>query len=121
MYTSQLKFRFSIYSLTLVMLFCLNTFVNGQNSVKGLVLNMENQSPVSDATVYINGTTKGTSTDSNGLFELKDISFPCQLMVRQVGYELQILNLDNPKKDKLTIFLKLKSIQLSEVKITGVD
>ncbi|MDD5185400.1 MAG: carboxypeptidase-like regulatory domain-containing protein [Paludibacter sp.] len=88
------------------MLFCLNDFLNGQNSVKGLVLNLENQNPVSDATVYINGTTRGTSTDSNGLFELKDVSYPCQLMVRQVGYEMQVLNLDNPIKDKLAIFLK---------------
>ena len=121
MFRNNGKFRFSISSLTLVMLFCLNDFVNGQNSVKGLVLNMENQSPVSDATVYINGTTRGTSTDSNGLFELKDVSYPCQLMVRQVGYEMQVLNLDNPIKDKLAIFLKLKSIQLSEVKINGLD
>ncbi|MDD5186008.1 MAG: hypothetical protein PHS84_12180, partial [Paludibacter sp.] len=67
MFRNNGKFRFSISSLTLVMLFCLNDFVNGQNSVKGLVLNLENQNPVSDATVYINGTTRGTSTDSNGL------------------------------------------------------
>jgi len=103
------------------LLFCFNSYVSGQNSLQGIVLDKENHTPIADATVYINGSTKGTSTDSKGLFILNDILFPCQLMISRVGYDLKIINLESLITEKLTVLLKEKTIQLSEVKVSGIN
>jgi len=107
--------------ITFVLLFSVNAFVNGQNTLSGVVLDKENHNLVTDATVYINGTTIGTSSAMDGSFTLNNVSFPCQLMVSRVGYDLKMMNLDNLPTEKLTILLKLKTIQLSEVKVTGLN
>ena len=46
------------------------------------------------ATVYQNGTTKGTITDNDGLFELHGVKFPTTLVFSFVGYKTQVLELD---------------------------
>lgn len=102
-----------------ILLFCFNSYVSGQNSLTGIVLDKMNRTPIADATVYINGTTKGTSTDSNGSFSLPEVSVPCQLMISRVGYDLKMINIDNLSTDNLTILLREKTILLSEVKVSG--
>jgi len=103
----------------IILLFWFNFHVNGQNSLTGNVFDKVNRTPVADATVYINGTTKGTSTDSNGFFSISEITVPCQLMISRVGYDLKMINLCNLTADDLTVLLHEKTIQLSEVKVSG--
>jgi hypothetical protein len=119
MIKDSLKTNYYASEIILILLFSLNLFANGQNSLKGVLLDKDNHAPVADATVYINGTTKGTSTDLNGSFTLNDVSFPCQLMVSRVGYDLKMIDIDNFYVDKLTLYLKEKTVHLSEVKVTG--
>lgn len=113
--------KLCILKITFVLLFCVNAFVNGQIRLSGFVLDKENHNPVTDATVYINGTTIGTSSGKDGSFSLNNVSLPCQLMVSRVGYDLKMLNIDNLPAEQLTILLKLKTVQLSEVKVTGLN
>ena len=76
---------------------------------------MDTHEPLPSATVYINGTTKGTITDLNGSFELKDVSLPADVVVSFVGYQIQAVYLDH-SPDNLLVELKTND-KLPEVVI----
>ena len=103
----------------LAILLCFSSFIYGQNKLKGLVLDEKSKAPVSFATVYINGTTKGTVTDENGNFTIANVSTPCLLVVSCVGYEPQTETIDKVKAEPLTLLLYAKVSQLSEVVVMG--
>ena len=89
----------------------------GQTTIKGVVLDSLTNEPLPSATVYVNGTTQGTSTDNDGRFELKNVTFPATVIFSFVGYEPQALDLShNP--GELTILLSVNSL-LPEIEISG--
>lgn len=59
----------------------------GQNCVEGVVIDSLTREPVSFSTVYLSGTTKGTITDENGHFELKEVTYPSTIVFSSVGYK----------------------------------
>ncbi len=92
-------------------------FLLGQKTITGIVLDSLTQEPLPSATVYVNGTTLGTTTDSNGRFELKEVSFPATIVFSFVGYQPKALELDrNP--GRLTIGLT-PNIELPEIVVSG--
>ena len=92
-------------------------FLLGQKTITGIVLDSLTQKPLPLATVYVNGTTLGTTTDSDGRFELKEISFPATVVFSFVGYQPKALDLDrNP--GKLTIELSTNDV-LPEIVVSG--
>lgn len=96
---------------------CIPVAVHGQNTITGTVLDSLTQERLQYATVYINGTTKGTVTDADGHFELKDVSYPATVVFSFVGYKPQAHDIvRNP--GHLSIELK-PNIDLPEVVITG--
>ena len=93
------------------------TILLGQNVIRGIVLDSLTQEPLPSATVYINGTTQGTTTDNDGRFELKGISFPATIVFSFVGYKPKAMDLDrNP--GRLTIGLRTNDA-LPEVVVSG--
>ena len=69
------------------------------------------------ATVYVNGTTQGTTTDNDGCFELEDVSFPCKVVFSYVGYQPKALDLDrNPGRLEVGL---APNIELPEVVVSG--
>jgi hypothetical protein len=102
---------------------CLISFfsimLNAQNVLTGVVLNEKDQKPIEFASVYIDGTSKGTTTDSNGHFTLKNLNFPCRLVVSCVGYELKSIQLLHATEEDLKITLKEKFEQLSGISVNG--
>ena len=77
-------------TLFLLCLFSLSAF-SQKSSVKGRILEKGTLQPVSFATVYINGTTKGTVTDDLGQYELDNVSFPAEMVddePEEPGYEV---------------------------------
>ena len=92
-------------------------FLFGQSTVTGIVLDSLTQEPLPSATVYINGTTHGTTTDADGRFELEGVSYPATVISSFVGYKPKALDLTrNP--GRLTIMLKTND-ELPEVDISG--
>ena len=89
----------------------------GQNVITGYVVDSKNREPLPSATVYINGTTKGTTTDKDGRFELKDVSFPTTVVFSFVGYKPQARDLDRVP-NKMTVALETND-ELPEVVISG--
>jgi hypothetical protein len=73
----------------------------------------ENNSPLYGVSVYFDGTTIGTTTDNDGLFELKLQSVPnATLVISYIGYESIYLN---TVQSPIEIKLKPSSIVLKEV------
>ncbi|MEI9913284.1 MAG: carboxypeptidase-like regulatory domain-containing protein [Bacteroidota bacterium] len=59
--------------------------------MKGRVVNGVNSTPVPGSSVFINNTSKGTTTDKNGYFELNDISSgKHELIISSIGYETMV-------------------------------
>jgi hypothetical protein len=88
----------------------------GQSTISGVVNDSRSGEPLPFATVYLNGTTKGTVTDNDGRFELNGVQFPSTLVFSFVGYKTQVLDLSrNPD----TLHIKLSTNDnLPEVEIT---
>ena len=103
--------------LLFAVLSVVSVIVWGQDIICGTVVDSITQEPLSSATVYLNGTTLGTTTDIAGRFELKDVSYPTTIIFSFVGYEPQALDLDsNP--GYLTISLKTND-ELPEIVVSG--
>ena len=108
-----------LITLTLTLLVLLPACMFGQSTVRGVVIDSLTQEPLAFATVYVNGTTQGTSTDADGRFELKDVMFPATVVFSFVGYQTQASDLTrNP--GELTIRLKTNDV-LPEVVVSGKE
>lgn len=102
--------------LSVILLF-IQVFVSGQSRLEGIVLDSITRQPVSYATVYINGTTKGTLTDHNGRFIFNHVELPVMLVVRHLSYSHQALIINSKNFQNLTIKLLTKIHNLSQVKV----
>ena len=108
-----------LITITLTLLVLLPACLFGQSTVRGVVIDSLTQEPLPLATVYVNGTTQGTTTDNDGRFELKDIMFPATVVFSFVGYQTQALDLTrNP--GELRIRLKTNDV-LPEVVVSGKE
>jgi len=115
---SQLIFMKKLLICILAILFgFLN--LNAQNNISGIVVSEKFQKYIEYASVYIDGTSKGTMTDSNGHFTIKNLNFPCRLVVSCVGYELKSIQLSDATEENLNIALKEKFEQLSGISVNG--
>ncbi|SEJ44000.1 TonB family C-terminal domain-containing protein [Dyadobacter sp. SG02] len=80
--------------------------------VRGLIID-EIDGPVEDATIIVAGTTRGTTTDRNGRFELHDVPANSRLVITHVAYDTQEFELTNNNQELGLIIKK------AENKITG--
>lgn len=105
-----------IKMVLIAILMLIPSLLVGQDSIWGVVLDSLDQKPLQYVNVYVNGTTKGTVTDSNGYFELKGVSFPATVVFSFVGYRSQAHNYTN-NPEELLIELGVNN-ELPEVVIT---
>lgn len=85
--------------------------------VRGLITD-EIDGPVEDATIIIAGTTRGTTTDGNGRFELLDVPAYSTLVITHVAYETQEFKLaDN--NHELGLIVKKAANQITGPVVVG--
>ncbi|MFK8061360.1 MAG: SusC/RagA family TonB-linked outer membrane protein [Polaribacter sp.] len=102
-------------------LFCLFIFsslgsaILAQNTIKGTVKDV-NGDLLPSATVFVNGTQRGTTTDFDGAFTIK-ASEGEVLKVSFLGYETKLVTITAAKN--YTIFLEESASQLDEIVIVG--
>lgn len=93
-------------------------FVLAQN-IKGKVTNSNNE-PIAGASVYLDGTTIGTSSDSEGLFEITAKNkYNTLLIVRFLGYEDIIVS--NPYEKEFYDFVLVPKTDVIETVVIVKD
>jgi len=103
-------------SRILLFLFCLFTINVFSQTLEGNVFD-ENKKPMLGVSVYLDGTTIGTSTDENGKYSLRvNSKINTSLIIRFVGYETFFVS--NPfDNNNLIVCLTPKQVVLDEVVI----
>jgi hypothetical protein len=87
-------------------------------TVEGQVTDLESGLPVPMATVYVNGTTRGTISGPDGDFRLERVVLPCELILSHVSYELINVPLrDTAHLKKLDFKMEPRVIRLLEATI----
>ncbi len=90
-----MEMKYRVTSLLIILFWTtLPSFSQGREA-SGKVVDQESGEGVSYATIYVNGTTIGTSSNLEGLFRISRISLPCELIVSHVSYELQALYIED--------------------------
>jgi len=100
----------------LFFLFCLNE-LKGQE-ICGRIFNAENGSPVDNATIYINGSTVGTSSDENGSFRITVKKFPTLLIVSHISFEKKIISLANQPEQEIVLKIYPGIYALEQVSVS---
>lgn len=101
----------------LVCLIVLSTPLYGQLSISGRIVDFQSSKPLEKASVFVNNTTIGTTSSSEGKFSLNNVrSGQCDLVISMIGYEtvFQSLNIQN-SSDTILIRLKPKVSTLKPV------
>jgi hypothetical protein len=104
----------------ILILFLLNLCPLGFSQIiKGTILDKSNNSKISFATVYLNGTSVGTYTDQNGYFELDITKYNTMpITVSALGYYSVTLS-DFSKDKPLVAYLTPKIFELNEVVVNS--
>jgi hypothetical protein len=91
--------------------FLLFSFIaNSQKLLKGVILDSEKNKPIPNASVFLNTTSFGTVTNSQGNFELTIPNGKYDLIVSSIGYDTYNQTISTDKiSDFITIKLKTKS------------
>jgi hypothetical protein len=94
-----------------------------QNLLRGKVVSEQTQAPISLVSVYLNNTTNGTVTDSEGIFYIKNVPpGKYKLVASSVGYITFTKIIDTRSADTdLTISLKPKADELQSVDVVSYD
>ena len=88
--------------------------IQGQEKVSGYVYEAKTKVPLIGASVFLDGTTVGTTTDLDGYFELNFWKrSTANLVISHVGHETLFLKSMNELTD--TLYLKPKTMELEEV------
>lgn len=103
-----------------VLTICFTATAVAQGTVKGKVVDAENNEPLIGATVSVSGTTLGTVTDIDGNFVLKLTSSKATLEFKYLGYQDKTMKLSKSGNIDLgEILLSLAAKSLGDVVITS--
>lgn len=109
--------------LNLFFLLFLPAFLIAQYQLSGTVYDDADDHPLAGASVFINGSSKGTVTDKNGYFIITGVSFNIfELIVSYVSYETMIIKITPENIGKrFKILMASKRSTLKEVVIEPVE
>jgi len=111
-----------IHKILMVLFLSLPLYATGQNiTISGVVKDMQTEETLPYATILVEGTSIGTSTNVDGFFTLHKVpSDTATLIIRYIGYEPNILQIKPAMIDKtLEIKLKQKTDELEEVVVSA--
>ncbi|RZA01257.1 MAG: carboxypeptidase-like regulatory domain-containing protein [Sphingobacteriaceae bacterium] len=103
---------------TLIAFLIISTGVNAQ-AIKGKVFDSTNGKPIPNASIYLNGSSKGTTSNEQGEFSLSTLETNIPLIVSCVGYQSETII--NYTGKVLNVMLKPRTQELKEVVIGGMS
>ncbi len=110
---------FKIVIILFVLFFSGNLY--SQNRIYGKVYDSKSNNVLSEANIYFPDLHKGTTTNSQGKFEFKDLSSgKFSMFVSFIGYKNQIIKLQtDTAKNEIIIFLEKEAFQSEEIVVSG--
>ncbi|PIF00963.1 MAG: TonB-dependent siderophore receptor [Maribacter sp.] len=91
--------------------------ISSYSQIKGKIVNEKNE-PLSEVNVLLNGRMKGAETNSEGVFEIKNVKGNRTLTISHLGYDKKVLKVQAPI-NSLMITLESKNTPLDEVVVDG--
>lgn len=114
---TEKRWRAILFIMSLYLVNGVGLFAQGTR-ITGRILDRASGTPIPDVSVYINGSSLGTTTDAEGAFKLEGMVLPCELIVSHVSYELQSrLLLDPSTLEGLLFPLDVKVVMLEEATV----
>lgn len=91
-----------------------------QNNIQGLITDAESNAPLEGATIYLEGTSKGTVTDENGAFQLMNLKQKnASLRISFIGFSSQTISVSLPQEEKLVVALEPIALTAEEFIVSG--
>lgn len=111
-----MKLRVTQLTLFFLIFFLSVGMVAAQTTIKGSVKDKESNDPLFGATISERGTTGGTVSDLDGMFEINVRSIPTVLIISYAGYETQEVDVTSP--DFVEVMLT-SGIVLDDIVVVG--
>jgi len=111
------KMRY-FYSLTVLICLLFSASLSAQTVIKGNVYDNETGEPMFSASVIVQETGQGVTTDFDGYFRLEVASLPVKLQFSFIGYGIEIITV-NSIKDKISIKLSPDQILIDAAEVVG--
>lgn len=106
----------SIYNLLIVSILAMNiTFA--QNVIKGKIYDNQTHEPVVGASIKIEGTNAGTTTNINGQFQFETTQKVSKITISSIGFQAQIIDYQDNKP--LSVSLEPSVENLQQVVVTA--
>jgi iron complex outermembrane receptor protein len=110
----------NLYSILLLL--CTASLVHGQNTLSGKITSKESNELLAGATVYFADLKKGTTTDENGTYIVRNLPGGKYLVeIKFLGYSSKVLKVDIIGNTMLDIELDEAHIEIHELVVTGVS
>lgn len=113
------SYNYSLKTLLVALLFLMFSNIQAQDkiTVSGTIIEGESDTTLPGVSIMVKGTKKGTSTDFDGNFTIKDIPANAVLVVSYLGYATKEVNVAG--KTKITIELFPSAESLDEIVVVG--
>lgn len=104
--------------LLVIMLFLYTTGVSAHHIIRGYVIDELNGEPLTGATVIIDSSTIGTTTNHVGYFEIATDEIYISLNISFMGYQSKTV-VAYQHNDPMTVVLKRGNIDLGQIKVSA--
>ena len=123
--TSRIQTIYQFQTIRLFV-FCLlflftSSSVFGQTEITGVVSDAETGETLPSATILLEGSYRGTVTNTEGYFSFSVDKLPATLLIRYIGYESQQAEITSETDFPLEIELSLSVTELEEIEVTERD
>ncbi|MEO1515388.1 MAG: carboxypeptidase-like regulatory domain-containing protein [Bacteroidota bacterium] len=107
--------------LLAVLVILLGTYglCHAQYTVSGQVNDESTGQPISGVNLSIKGSSLGTTSDVNGLFQFRINSFPVDIQLTHVAYKGKSIRWDSIPQDFQLLFMQAKVTRLDEVVVSA--
>ena len=103
-----------------ILLICEQACLAQAVKIRGTLVNELTSEPVSQASISIFGTGKGTSTDKNGRFSLEVAKFPVSIAISCIGYEKVRFRIEEYSGKSIELSIRPVIYNLREVEVSSV-
>src|SRR5690606_25848383 len=106
-------------TIILISLLTMSQLVFSQTNITGKVIDQTDQQPLIGALIQLQSSENGTVTDEQGYFELKNVNDNDNIIIKYLGYEESIIEINAQTSDLGTIQLQRANTTLNEVIVSA--